>query len=385
MLELNGTVVVRGKVAREAWRASPWIHADDVLSRDDGTGPFVDLVDENALPLGTGLLGTTAERAIRLVTSARTRDPVALLRTRLERADARRRQDLLGADAYRLCHGDADGVVGITVDRFGAGLAVRADAPEVEPLVPPLIDALVHLTGASSVAHWPRGGGAASLLVGEERTVRFHHGRLLLTVDLLSTSSLFSVTAQLDHQRYLRRWARGRVLDAYASWGGYGLQLADAGAREVVVLDDDEACVRSIEADAKRNGIGERIRGVHDDPAEHLRRLADAAERFDCVVLHPPLREQQPSAAEDAARAAVDLHRRALRLLDEGGVLVTAPASTALDRASFEAALSEAALKNRKRLQVLARLGAGADHPRLLGMPDPAANDTLVVRVVAMA
>lgn len=385
MLELNGTVVVRGKVAREAWRASPWIHADDVLSRDDDAGPFVDLVDENALPLGTGLLGAAPARAVRLVTSARTRDPLSLLRTRLERADARRRQDLLGADAYRLCHGDADGVVGITVDRFGSGLAVRADAPEVEPLVAPLTDALVQLTGAASVAHWPVAGGEPSLVVGEERTVRFHHGRLLLTVDLLSTSSLFAVTAQLDHQRYLRRWARGRVLDAYASWGGYGLQLADAGAREVVVVDHDEGCVRSIEEDARQNGIGDRIRGVHDEPAEHLRRLADAAERFDCVVLHPPLREQPASATEDAARAAVDLHRRALRLLDEGGVLVTAPASTALGAQGFEAALAEAALKNRKRLQVLARLGAGADHPLLLGMSDPAATETLVVRVVAMA
>lgn len=385
MLELNGTVVVRGKVARAAWRASPWIDADDVLSRDDGDGPFVNLVDENALPLGTGLLGTTKERAIRLVTSTRTRDPLSLLRTRLERADARRRQDLLGADAYRLCHADADGVVGLTVDRFGDGLAVRADAAEVEPLVAPLTDALVQITGARSVAHWPSDKSAPRLLVGEERTVRYHHGRLLLTVDLLSTASVFSITAQLDHQRYLRRWARGRVLDAYASWGGYGLQLADAGAREVVAVDADESCVRSIEEDARRNGIDDRVRGLHDDPAEHLRQLADAAERFDCVVLHPPVRTQPPSVAEDAAQEAIDLHRRALRLLDEGGLLVTAPGSTALSQSAFEAALSEAALKNRKRLQVLARLGAGADHPQLLGMADPAAHETLVVRVVAMA
>ena len=215
--------------------------------------------------------------------------------------------------------------------------------------------------------------------------MRFHHGRLLLTVDLLSTASLFSVTARLDHQRYLRRWARGRVLDAYAGWGGYGLQLADAGAREVIAVDEDERCVRAIEEDARRNGIGERLRGIHDDPGEHLRRLSDASERFDCVVLHPPLRSQSAAAAEDAAREATDLHRRALRLLAEGGLLVTSPGSSALSREAFEGALAEAALKNRKRLQLLARLGAGPDHPLLLGMADPTATETLVVRVVAMA
>jgi 23S rRNA (cytosine1962-C5)-methyltransferase len=385
MLELNGTVVVRGKVARQAWRASPWLRAEDVLSRDAQAGPFVDLVDENALPLGTGLLGASPERAVRLVTSARTRDPLLLLQTRLERADARRRQDLLGADAYRLCHGDADGVVGLFVDRFGDGLALHTDGPEVEPLVEPLTSALIRLTGATSVSHWPSDGTAPTLLVGEERNVRFHHGRLLLTLDLLGVRSLFAVTGQLDHQRYLRRWARGRVLDAYASWGGYGLQLADAGAREVVVVDGDAGCVRSIEEDARRNGIEDRIRTVHEDPAEHLRRLEEASERFDCVVLHPPTREDPASAADDAARAALDLHRRALRLLDEGGLLVTAPASSALSDEAFETALAEAALKSRKRLQVLARLGAGADHPALLGMPRRGARDTLVARVVAMA
>lgn len=385
MLELNGTVVVRGKVARQAWRASPWLKAADVLSKDPAAGPFVDLVDENALPLGTGLLGSSDARAVRFVTSARTREPLVLLRTRLERADARRRLDLLGADAYRLCHGDADGVVGFTVDRFGSGLAVRADGPEVEPLVAPLIDALVQLTGATTVAHWPSDDSAPRLVVGDESSVRYHHGRLLLTVDLIGMRSLFSVTAQLDHQRYLRRWARGRVLDCYAGWGGYGLQLADAGAREVVVVDGDAECVTSIEEDARRNGIQDRIRTVHEDPAEHLRRLEDAGERFDCVVLHPPKTREPSSAAEDAARAALDLHRRALRLLDEGGVLVTSASSTALSDDAFAEALAEAALKSRKRLQVLARLGDGADHPQLLGMPDGGSRETLVARVVSMA
>jgi 23S rRNA (cytosine1962-C5)-methyltransferase len=383
MFEVNGTVVVRGKIARSAWRRGPWLRDEDLISRDNATGPFVDLVDENSLPLGTGLLGSTPERAVRFVTSARTRDPLALLRTRLERADSRRRTDLLGADAYRVCHGEADGVPGVFVDRFGPGLLVRPDSPEVAPLAEALCGPLVEITRAETVALWPA-GGAPRLILGDDPVVRFHHGRLVLTVDMLRGRGLPDMSGQLENQRFVRRWAKGRVLDAFAGYGGYGLQLADAGARHVTCVENDERLALSIADDASRNALTE-LAVVREDPMDHLRGLDDASERFDIVVTHPPLLREPASAAEDAQRRAFDIHRRALRLLDEGGVLITWAGSTALAQDAFEEVVVDAATRNRKRLQVLARLRTGPDHPGLLGMPERGTRVTLVGRVVSMA
>jgi 23S rRNA (cytosine1962-C5)-methyltransferase len=385
MFEVNGTVVVRGMVARQAWRSGPWLADTDVLDRGDGEGPFVNLVDESALPLGTGLLGSSPERAIRLVSSARTRDPLLLLRARLERAAARRRSDMLGGDAYRLCHAEADGVVGLFVDRFGEGLLVHADSPETEPLVDPLADALAEITGVRSIAIKPQDGGPRRLLRGDDPRVRFHHGRLVLTADLLNSSRLTEWPQQLENQRYARRWARGRVLELYAGHGGYGLQLADAGARHVVFVEADASDAAGIAHDADRNALTERTTVVNAAPAQHLASLEDGGERFDCVVAHPPLVVEPDDAADEAKRRSYDMYRRIFRLLDEGGLLVTWSGSTALSQIALVDAMVEAAGKNRKRLQVIARLGAGPDHPALLGMRNPHLRPSLVVRVLDMA
>lgn len=383
MLDVSGTVVVRGKPARKAFRFGPWLSEDHVVSTEDaGDGLFVDLVDETALPLGTGLISTDPHRRIRLLSSAPTRDPLALMRTRIERAAARRRVDLLGADAYRLLHGEVDGVPGVFADRFGAGLLVRPDTPELLPLAQALAEPLADVAGAEVVSLWDQ---QPRLVRGERSVVRFHHGHLVLSVDLLRGGGLPEMTGQLATQRLVRRWARGRVLDAFAGYGGYGLQLADAGASEVWCVEDDPALADSVAADAKRNALAERLTVVREDPTAHLRRLEDKGERFDIVVLHGPLQREPATAADDAKRRAFELNRRALRLLDEGGLLITWAGSTALAQPAFEAGLVEAATKNRKRLQVLARAGGGADHPSLLGMLESEAPVTLVARVVSMA
>lgn len=385
--EVSGNVVARGKAVRRAWRGRPWLHTEDVISRE-GDGPFVDLVDESSLPLGTGLIDERDGLAVRLISSARTRDPMALLRTRLERADARRRSDLLGADAYRLCHGDADGVPGLFVDRFGEGLVLTPETPAVASLTEPLLAGLLEITGASSAALWRRHDDdrfEGELAFGDERRVRFHHGRLVREVDLLSSPHVASVTAQLENQRFVRRWAKGRVLDVFAGFGGYGLQLADAGAKEVLFVEDSEAHAAGLESDASRNGLASRVRVDRTPPAEALRRFDEGGERFDIAVVHPPRRHEAASQREDAARRVFETHKRVLRLLDEGGLLVTWAASTALDEALFTETLVDAATRCRKRLQVLARMGAGPDHPGLLGMPEDGAPATLVARVLSIA
>ncbi len=113
-----------------------------------------------------------------------------------------------------------------------------------------------------------------------------------------------------------------------------------------------------------------------------MRKLDRAGERFQLVVVHPTEVREQRDAAHEAQRRVFDRLRAALKLLDEGGILIAWPGTTALDNAAFERTLVDAATRGRKRLQIIARLGAGPDHPTLVGTQDPAA-PTLVARVLS--
>jgi 23S rRNA (cytosine1962-C5)-methyltransferase len=387
-LSQTGKARVKLAAVRRALKERPWIMASDVESYEGDGGPFVDIADENALPLGTALYSPDEEVRIRLFASASTREPLLLLRTRIERAQARRHADLMGSDAYRLLHAEADGIPRLFVDRFGKGLFAVTACQATDALTDDIVRLLLDVTGAETIVVWQRdghGGFRPWSKRGDSTVVRYHHGRLVLDVDLASSFAISSLTFRLEAQRYLRRWAKGRVLDLYARDGGFGLQLADAGAAFVLAVEQEEALVDHIVNGAKQNGIGDRITVLTDDPSDRMRVFDEEGERFDLVVLNPDPALTDAKNVDAVKRTVFETHRRALRLLDEGRILVTWPGATALSESEFEEIVVDAALRSRKRVQVLARLSPGPDHPTLLGVAETRPATTLVMRVLGMA
>jgi 23S rRNA (cytosine1962-C5)-methyltransferase len=376
-IEVTGTAVVTRKGLRRARRGWPWLMKDDIVSYEGDHGPFVDLVDETSLPMGTALYDPNGKAPIRLLSSARTRDPVTLLQARIERALLRRETDLEGADGGRIVHAEADGVPGLYIDRFGTSLLITIDAAPMHLVVEMLLPFLIDRSGAQVIGI--ARGDTMNLVRGSDSKVRFVHGRLEVAVDLASPGTRL-LTKELERQRALRRWARGRCLDLFAGWGGYGLQMAEAGAREVVVVDEPPHLSTSIEDDARHNDIQVRMIRTEDEPLTWLRAQTEGHARFDVVVFHPEAIDDEP---DTALPRAIEHAGMCMRLLDEGGILAASPMSSSLTDAQFAEALQDAAAKFRKRLQILARLGNGPDHPVLAGAPIPPS--MLVARVLATA
>jgi 23S rRNA G2069 N7-methylase RlmK/C1962 C5-methylase RlmI len=354
----NGTATVKLQSVRRATRGRPWLEADDVLHYEGEHGPWVDIADENNLPLGTALYNPSEPVRVRLFTSARTRDPALLLRTRLERAEARRHADVTTA------------------------------CEAIDTLADEIIQMLVDITGADTVVHWKRKDGTGpfrgQLRHGTGSVVRFHHGRLIMSIDMLSSFHLAGLTAQLRAQRQVRRWARGRVLEVAAKQGGFSLQLTDAGAKQALALESEERLVEHIVQDAGRNGLADRIVAEVCDPHQRMRELDEAGERFDLLVLHPDQVGVEAKDLEAVRRRVFEAHKRALRLLDEGRLLITWPGATPLDEDAFEDVLTDAASRGRKRLQVIARISSGPDHPGLLGLGESRPATCWVLRVLNM-
>ena len=386
-IDVTGSAIVTRKGLRRARRGWPWLMREDIVRYDGDGGPFVDLVDETSLPMGTAVYDPDGVAQIRLLSSARTRDPVGLIHARLERALSRRETDLDGTDAGRICHGEADGVPGLFVDRFGPGLLVTVGCAPMNRVVDHVLPLFIEKTGATTVAvarapHLSPGDDV-TLVRGNEPKVRFVHGRLELLVDLASPAAR-SLTVDLERQRSVRRWARGRCLDLVAGFSGYGLQLAEGGATEVVLVDDAASLSRMAEDDAKHNEIEAKLERHETDPLAWLRAQSEEKKRFDVVVFHPPFHPDSLDAEIDVATARAGEHAlQCLKLLDEGGILCASSSSLMLSDDAFETAMQDAAAKTRKRLQVLARLGPGPDHPTLAGVRPPPS--LIVTRVLATA
>jgi 23S rRNA (cytosine1962-C5)-methyltransferase len=368
----SGKVVIERAALKRTRSGMPWIAADEVTSYEGDGGPFAEATDDAGLTVGTVLWDPHSDIRARLISTMRTRDPLALLVTRLERAEHRRAHDLKQATAFRLCHGEADGVPGVFIDRFEEALHVDVDSPVLLPHLELILEDTVRRQGIGTIVL--RHAGRTELLRGTSTVARLQSGPLRLEVDL-ARDDVRRLSAELDAVQRLRDQARGRVLDVFANGGAFGLHLAHAGASLATIIDAGAEHQQRVQAFARVNGLPERVEVVDADPLPWLKQ---AQRSFDLVICHPP-HELLPRA--QAERRAVEVASSALRLVGEGAIFCARSSSASLDDERFAAALADAGGQLRRRLQVLARLGPGPDHPTLAGTP--MAPSILVMRVMA--
>jgi 16S rRNA (guanine966-N2)-methyltransferase len=79
-----------------------------------------------------------------------------------------------------------------------------------------------------------------------------------------------------------------RVLDLYAGSGALGLGALRRGAARAVLVERDRRQAAVLRRRVRQEGWGRQARVWQADAVAAVRRLADAGERFDLVVMDPP-------------------------------------------------------------------------------------------------
>ena len=87
-------------------------------------------------------------------------------------------------------------------------------------------------------------------------------------------------------------------------------------------------------------------------------------------MLDPPAFAKSKESLPRARAGYKEINLRAMRLLNPGGVLFTCSCSYHVHRAAFADMLADAARDSGRRLQLVTWVGAGADHPELLNVPE---------------
>jgi 23S rRNA (cytosine1962-C5)-methyltransferase len=112
------------------------------------------------------------------------------------------------------------------------------------------------------------------------------------------------------------------------------------------------------------------IEWLEADAFELMRQYADAERRYETIVLDPPAFAKSRKSAEDALRGYKELNLRALKMVRNGGLLVTCSCSFHVSEDDFLAMLSSAALDARRNLHIIEKRMQSVDHPVLLNVPE---------------
>ncbi len=383
-------VKVAHRAAERVASGHPWIYASDVIGpREIAPGSVVRVVDPQRKMLGSFHYSSKSQIALRQLSSGAETVDAAFFRSRLEQAEAFRREVVSNTSAYRLVHGEADLLPALVVDRYQDCFVLQTLSQGMEAAKSQIGEALqtlfspVAILERNDTAVRAREGleAVAGVLRGEAPDpVEFQMNGLRWGARLLSGQKTGVFLDQRENYLAARRFARGSVLDCFTYTGGFALHLAAAGLG-VEAVDSSAEALETARQNAARNGLA----GVEFRQADVFELLAGygaAGRRFDAVILDPPAFARSRSHLEAACRHYQELNRRALRLLERGGVLLTCSCSHHLSEAQLLELVAQAALDAGRRLRVLERRTQSLDHPILLTVPETHYLKCLILQVV---
>jgi 23S rRNA (cytosine1962-C5)-methyltransferase len=293
--------------------------------------------------------------------------------------------------ACRLVFSEADGLSGLTVDRYDRWLVVQFTALGLARRRDLLAELLVELARPEGIyLRTERGIGK---LEGLDLTdgplwgsvpaepVTIEENGLRFLVHLAEGQKTGFYLDQRDNRAAVGRLAGGRrVLDAFCYTAGFGLYAARAGAREVLGLDVSEPALALARANAQLNGLS-NVSFRRGDVFAGMADLAEVGERFGLVVLDPPKFARERHAVEEALRGYRRLHTLALRLLEPDGILVTCCCSGLITMDMLQDLLAQLAPEERRTVQVLQLRGQAPDHPVDVACPESQYLKCIISRV----
>ena len=365
----------------------PWIFKSDVEPVEANNGAIVDVVGKGRF-LGQAFYSEHSEITLRMLSRGALAE--SWLGDRIEAAVRFREETLAMRGACRLVHGESDGLPGLIVDRYGDVLVLQILAAAMETRTPAIVDTLVRrlkprgVLARNDVKVREREGlpRETKTLWGEvPETVDIQEGSVTLSVDLINGQKTGTFLDQSANHVLFGRLARGRVLDAFCHDGGFGLQAArNAAVSEVFAVDiSAEALVRA-QANAAGNAL--TLQTVEANVFDFLTDEVAAGSRYDTIALDPPAFAKTKGARDAAWRGYKEINRRALQLLEPGGMLLTCSCSYHVSEEEFEAVVADAAADSGITAQVIERRSQAPDHPVRLGMPETRYLKALVIRKI---
>jgi 23S rRNA (cytosine1962-C5)-methyltransferase len=353
----------------------------------------VRVTNDRGRPLGWAYFSDTSQIVLRMVSSSTGSfgDERAWMADRIRVAAAYR--DTLGIDgtAWRLVHGESDGLPATIVDRYadpsGVYFVVQTLAQASDRRLSMLVDVLVELFQPAGIV--ARNDPKVRRLEGLDSQVAVVHGEvperihvveagLTHAVDLREGQKTGLFLDQRENHATAARYAQGEALDAFTYNGGFALQMARRATR-VVALDSSASAVALTAANAKANGLANvetRMVNVFDE----LRELEVSGTRFDTIVLDPPAFAKNKASVERALAGYKEINLRALRLLRPGGHLVTCSCSYNVDESMFLSVIQAAAADAQTPVMLVEKRMQARDHPVLVTVPETFYLKCLVLR-----
>lgn len=293
---------------------------------------------------------------------------------------------------YRLVYGEGDFLPGLIIDRYADVIVVQLNTAGMDRIADEITAAIEKVLKPAVIVF--RNDSSAREQEGLSKEASVVYGSLPETAILKENGAEFvfdPLQGQktgwfFDHRNNRQRaqhFAKNlRVLDLFSYIGGWGIEAAVAGAKEVICVDASENALNFLEQSAERNQVRDKTTIIEGNVFDVLKILKEDKQQFDMVILDPPAFIKRKKDLRKGLEAYQRVNQQAMQLLGRDGLLVSASCSYHLAWDELRKGLHLGARHLDRQLQILEQGHLGADHPIHPALPESDYLKSYISRVV---
>lgn len=367
----------------------PWIFRSDIdrVETSAKPGDVVDLHAARGKFLGRAYYNPASMITLRMLT--REDEPIDrdFFYARVQRAYDYRK-NFCDLNSCRLIYGESDFLPALIVDKFADICVMQSLALGIDRYKDILCDAIMDITGCRGI--YERNDVPVRELEGLPQQTGFLRGEFPTTVKMEENGIKFLVDVAhgqktgffLDQKENRAAIAPlchdASVLDCFCHNGSFALHAAKYGAKDVLGIDISEDALVVARENARINDL-DNVRFEAHNVFDLLRQYQTEGKKFDVIILDPPAFTKSRKMLESAKRGYKDINLRAMKLVRDGGFLISCSCSQHVTPDIFMDILREAAYETRRRIRLVDVRTQGKDHPILI-----ASQETQYLKCVIM-
>lgn len=370
-------ILHKGK-ERSVQNFHPWIFSGAVKKEpaDLKEGDVVEVYSSDDRYLATGHFhkGTIL---IRVISWEQTSIDQEFWNAKIKAAHEYRKSLLLtdskSTNAYRLIHGEGDGLPGLIIDIYNDVAVMQAHSAGMMHSAEFISKALRNVYDRKLNAIYNKSYEALQKQNVNAKADEFIYdsgqraNSFILenghkfNIDFVEGQKTGFFLDQRENRKLLAEYSKGKkVLNTFCYSGGFSVYALGAGASLVHSVDSSKKAVEMTDINVALNFESASHHSYATDVFGFFKQNEN---KYDVIVLDPPAFAKHLSAVRNAMVGYRNLNHEGIKNIASGGVLFTFSCSQAIDKELFRKVVFQAAAQAKRNVRIMHQLSQPADHP----------------------
>ena len=388
-------VYLKRKIAPRIANGHPWIYGNeiDLIDGDAIAGEIVEVYYGDKKLAGRGYINPQSQIAIRLLTRKKETIDDAFFLQKIKQA-WQYRQKIGYTENCRLVFGEADYLPALVIDKFNDYFVIQTLSLGIEQWKPAIVQALETIFSPKGI--YERNDVPVRELEGLTQQKGFlsapfdtniiiNENGFKFEVDIENGQKTGYFLDQQDNRKAIKNIAKGAsVLGAFTYTGTFEIHAAGYGATSVYGIDISEQAVAQANKNAALNGLDKICRFEAKNAFDALKQWDKEEKKYDVVMLDPPAFTKSRENINKAVTGYKEINLRGMKLVKNGGFLVTSSCTNLVSPELFLQTIAAAAKDAKKKIRQVAFNAQAGDHPIIWGLENTNYLKFLIVEVSSL-